>query len=67
MKARGVTCLEIHGHFPEYGIYVTPEALRDPTLTWRCRPHPGDRLRAYPNNPDFADKSCGKVATGDQG
>ncbi|HET6427953.1 MAG TPA: hypothetical protein VFJ30_06075 [Phycisphaerae bacterium] len=36
-----VRSLEVHGHFPEYGIYVTREALADPTLTWRCKPHPG--------------------------
>ena len=38
-QARGITCLEVHGHFPEYGVYVTDEALKDPDLTWRCRPH----------------------------
>jgi len=38
-KAHGATFAEIHGHFPEYGVYVTPEAVADPALTWRCKPH----------------------------
>ncbi len=37
MKDRGVTCLEIHAHFPEYGVFITPEALKDPQLTWGFR------------------------------
>jgi hypothetical protein len=49
MKARGVTCMEMHGHFPEYGVYVTAEALKDPALTWRCRPHPGRELSLASN------------------
>ncbi len=44
LKAQGITCLEVHGHFPEYGVYITPEALADPELTWRCRPHAREEL-----------------------
>ena len=44
MKTAGVTFAEVHGHFPEYSIYMTREALKDPKLTWRCKPHPGDKL-----------------------
>jgi len=36
-----VRSLEVHGHFPEYGIYITREALANPKLTWTCKPHPG--------------------------
>ena len=35
-----MTFLEVHGHFPEYGVYMEPEALANPKLTWRCKPHP---------------------------
>ncbi len=49
LAGRGVTCLEVHGHFPEYGVYVTAEALADPTLTWRCRPHRGATLSLADN------------------
>jgi len=38
-KAQGITALEVHGHFPEYGVYVTPEALENPDLRWYCKPH----------------------------
>ena len=44
MKTAGVTFAEVHGHFPEYSIYMTREALANPKLTWRCKPHPGDKL-----------------------
>ncbi len=44
MKRAGVTFAEVHGHFPEYSVYVTREALKRPQLTWRCRPHPGKQL-----------------------
>ncbi len=44
MKKAGVTFVEVHGHFPEYSVYMSREALKDPKLTWRCRPHPGKRL-----------------------
>ena len=56
LQARGVTCLEVHGHFPEYGIYITPAALRNPKLTWRCRPHPGATL-SLESNRRFIDEA----------
>jgi len=40
LKDSRTTCLEIHGHFPEYGVYVTPEMLADPKQEYVCRPHP---------------------------
>jgi len=49
MKAAGVTFVEVHGHFPEYSIYMTPQALKDPKLTWRCRPHLGKELSLADN------------------
>jgi len=39
LRRRKVTCFEIHGHFPQYGEYVTAEALAKPDTTWVCRPH----------------------------
>ena len=40
LKEARTTCLEIHGHFLEYGVYVTPEVLADPQQEYECRPHP---------------------------
>ena len=40
LKARRATCVEVHAHFPEYGEYIPPAALKNPDLTWFCRPHP---------------------------
>jgi len=48
-KAAGVTFVEVHGHFPEYSVYITPEAMKDPQLTWRCRPHLGKQLSLADN------------------
>ncbi len=49
LKTRKITCLEIHGHFPEYGVYVTAEAMKDPDLKWRCRPHLAGELSLASN------------------
>ena len=49
MKAAGVTFAEVHGHFPEYSVYIKREALQDPHITWRCRPHPGKKLSLADN------------------
>ncbi len=49
LKSLRVRSLEVHGHFPEYGVYITPEALKDPNLKWRCSPHRGAELSLADN------------------
>jgi len=44
MRQAGVTFVELHGSFPEYGIYMTEEMLADPDLTVPCKPHPRNRV-----------------------
>ncbi|HET6427395.1 MAG TPA: hypothetical protein VFJ30_03220 [Phycisphaerae bacterium] len=49
MKKAGVTFMEMHGHFPEYSVFIRPEALKDKSVTWRCKPHPGKMLTLADN------------------
>ncbi len=39
MKQAGVTFVELHGSFPEYGEYMTAEALANPEMQYVCKPH----------------------------
>ncbi len=39
LRTAGVTFAEVHGHFPEYSVFIKPEVLSDPQRTWHCRPH----------------------------
>lgn len=34
------TCVELHGHFHEYGYFITDEQLANPEQEFTCRPHP---------------------------
>jgi len=49
LRAAGVTFAEVHGHFPEYSVFIEPESLADPKRSWRCKPHPGKRLSLADN------------------
>jgi len=44
MKQAGVTFAELHGSFPEYGEYMTAEALANPEMEYICKPHPGAKI-----------------------
>ena len=44
MQTAGVTFAELHGSFPEYGEYMTREALANPELEYICKPHPGQKI-----------------------
>ena len=49
MQTAGVTFMEMHGHFPEYSVFIRPEALKTKGVTWRCKPHPGKMLTLADN------------------
>ena len=44
MKTAGVTFVEMHGSFPEYGEYMTREALADPEMEYICKPHKAGKI-----------------------
>jgi len=49
MRKAGVTFVELHGSFPEYGVYMTEAMLADPDRTVTCKPHPDNRVSLASN------------------
>jgi len=45
----GTTFAEVHGHFPEYSVFVEPDAIAETEKTWRCKPHPSKPLSVADN------------------
>jgi len=63
MKTAGVTFMEMHGHFPEYSVFIRPEALKDKSVAWRCKPHPGKMLTLADNRHWIRELSKAGIAT----
>lgn len=57
----GVTCMEIHGSFSEYGLYLTDEIMADPTLEFHCDPHKADPISLEGNRKIVAALQAGGV------
>lgn len=52
-KAAGVTFMELHGHFPQYSVFIEPEAFTNPDLKWTCKPHPDHKDLSLAENREW--------------
>jgi len=62
MKAAGVTFAELHGSFPEYGEYMTEEALAHPEAEYYCEPHKSGKISLAHNRRWVAELMAAGVA-----
>jgi len=55
LVAARATCVEVHGHFLEYGYYISDQVVANPDLEFVCESHPAGKMTYAGNRKVFAE------------